>query len=93
MKNEYTRCQLDAAASLYSEREREYRKLDAEAEELLNDGDYVRRERVLKEANDKRQALDGMKAMAEARASPAMSSSGPPARRESERHDRVRHYH
>ena len=66
MKIEYTRRQLDAAASLYGEREREHRKLDAEAEELLKDGEYVRRERVLKEANDKRQALEGMKAMAEA---------------------------
>ena len=66
MKTEYTKRQLDAAASLYREQERECRKLDAEAEELLKEGEYVRRERVLKEANDKRQAMEGMKAMAEA---------------------------
>ena len=66
MKTEYTKRQLDAAASLYRQQERECRKLDAEAEELLKEGEYVRRERVLKEANDKRQAMEGMKAMAEA---------------------------
>ena len=50
MKIECTKRQLDAAASLYREREEECRKLDAEAEELLTEGEYVRRERVLKEA-------------------------------------------
>ena len=66
MKTEYTKRQLDAAASLYWQQERECRKLDAEAEELLKEGEYVQRERVLKKANDERQVLDGMKAMAEA---------------------------
>ena len=66
MKTEYTKAQLTAAAKLYREREEERRKLDAEAEELLHEGDYLRRERVLKEANDKRRVLEGMKAMAEA---------------------------
>lgn len=66
MKTEYTKRQLDAAASLYREREQECRKLDAEAEELLKEGEYVQRERVLKKANDERRVLDGMKAMAEA---------------------------
>ena len=66
MKTEYTKRQLDAAASLYRQQERECRKLDAEAEELLKEGEYVQRERVLKKANDERRVLDGMKAMAEA---------------------------
>ncbi|MBQ6208106.1 MAG: hypothetical protein IJK52_13605 [Oscillospiraceae bacterium] len=66
MKTEYTKRQLDAAASLYREQERECRKLDTEAEELLKEGEYVQRERVLKKANDERRVLDGMKAMAEA---------------------------
>ena len=66
MKTEYTKRQLDTAASLYREREQERRKLDAEAEELLKEGEYVRRERVLKKANDERRVLDGMKAMTEA---------------------------
>ena len=66
MKPEYTKRQLETAANLYREREQECRKLDAEAEELLKEGEYVRRERVLKEANGKRQVLEGMKAMAKA---------------------------
>ena len=66
MKTEYTKRQLDTAASLYRQQERECRKLDAEAEELLKEGEYVQRERVLKKANDERRVLDGMKAMAEA---------------------------
>ena len=66
MKTEYTKRQLDAAASLYRQQEWECHKLDAEAEELLKEGEYVQRERVLKKANDERRVLDGMKAMAEA---------------------------
>ena len=65
MKTEYTKRQLDAAASLYREREREYRKLDAEAEELLKEGEYVQRERVLRKAELQARYMDGMRRMAE----------------------------
>lgn len=66
MKAKYTQAQLAALGRLYREQEREYQRLNAEAEELLSEGNYTQRERVLTGAGNKWWTMQGVKAAAEA---------------------------
>ena len=66
MKSEYTRTQLSALAALYRRENAKYQARNAEAEELLSEGSYVQRERVLREAWELWQVMRGIRAAAEA---------------------------
>ncbi|MBQ9345895.1 MAG: hypothetical protein IJT94_00970 [Oscillibacter sp.] len=66
MKIEYTQDQLTALARLYREENAKYQQFNAEAEDLLREGDYVQRERVLKDAGNRWCVMQGIQAAAEA---------------------------
>ena len=66
MKIEYTQAQLTGVARLYQKERREYQRLNAEAEELLSEGNYAQRERVLKDAGNKWWGMQGILVAAEA---------------------------
>ena len=65
MKTEYEKRPLDAAASLYREEARRHADLTREAEDLLHEGEYVQRERILRKAELQARYMDGMRRMAE----------------------------
>ena len=66
MKIEYTQAQLAALAQLYREENAKYQQFNSEAEDLLREGDYVQRERVLKDAGNRWWVMQGIQAAAEA---------------------------
>ena len=66
MKSKYTQAQLAALAQLYREQEAEYHRLYAQADALLSEGNYVRRESVQADAGNKWWVMEGIKAAAEA---------------------------
>ena len=66
MKTEYTQDHLTALARLYRDKEAEYRKLDAMAEEYLSAGNFVRRDNAREDAGNIWQMMKGIEAAAEA---------------------------
>lgn len=66
MKSKYTQAQLAALAQLYREENAKYQQFNSEAEDLLREGDYVQRERVLKDAGNRWWVMQGIQAAAEA---------------------------
>ena len=65
MKIECTKRQLDAAAQEYLAEKSRCKVLQLDAEDLLNEGEYVQRERVLRKAELQARYMDGMRRMAE----------------------------
>ena len=65
MKTEYAKRQLDAAAREYLAEKSRHKVLQLDAEDLLKEGEYVQRERVLRKAELQARYMDGMRRMAE----------------------------
>lgn len=65
MKIECTKRQLDAAAQEYLVEKSRHKVLQLDAEDLLKEGEYVQRERVLRKAELQARYMDGMRRMAE----------------------------
>ena len=66
MKTEHAKRQLDAAAQEYLAEKNRHKVLQLDAEDLLKEGEYVQRERVLRKAELQARYMDGMRRMAEA---------------------------
>ena len=65
MKTEHAKRQIDAAAREYLSEMSRYKVLQLDAEDLLKEGEYVQRERVLRKAELQARYMDGMRRMAE----------------------------
>ena len=65
MKTEHAKRQLDAAAQEYLAEKNRHKVLQLDAEDLLKEGEYVQRERVLRKAELQARYMDEMRRMAE----------------------------
>ena len=65
MKTEHAKRQLDVAAKEYLAEKSRHKVLQLDAEDLLKEGEYVQRERVLRKAELQARYMDGMRHMAE----------------------------